>query len=93
MLLTCAIFLPTSELSRLDLPTFDLPRNATSGTEVTGNCVGLAAEVMNSVRTFTRKVYFTSACPKVKSAVLEDLAVTVSFISFSPMRSCTAARV
>src|SRR5258706_1039803 len=47
--LVCAIFSPTSEFSTLDLPTFERPRNATSGTVADGNCAASAAEVTNLV--------------------------------------------
>src|SRR5436305_1048474 len=43
--LTCAIFSPNSALIKLDLPTFDRPRKATSGARGGGNCVGAAADL------------------------------------------------
>src|SRR5579883_2175909 len=44
---TCACFEPTSAFSRLDLPTLDRPRNATSGAPGLGNCSGARAERRN----------------------------------------------
>jgi hypothetical protein len=49
-----AILLLTSELMRLDLPTFERPRNATSGSVLAGKRAGSVAEIMNFVRTFTK---------------------------------------
>src|SRR5438105_10525458 len=48
--LTRAMALPTSEFSRLDLPTLERPRKATSGACMGGNCTGSAAEMTNSTR-------------------------------------------
>ena len=45
--LTCAIFCPSRELIRLDLPTFDRPRKANSGGPSGGKNLGSAAEVRN----------------------------------------------
>ena len=42
-----AAFSPTSAFSRLDLPTFDRPRNAISGTPALGNCAASTAESKN----------------------------------------------
>ena len=44
---TFAAFAPTSVFSKLDLPTFDRPRNATSGTLASGNCAADNAERRN----------------------------------------------
>jgi hypothetical protein len=44
---TFACFDPSSAFSRLDLPTFERPRNATSGTDGPGKCSGAIAESMN----------------------------------------------
>src|SRR5271154_2503462 len=46
---TLAAFSPTKALSRLDLPTFDRPRKAISGTCVAGNCPASIAESKNCV--------------------------------------------
>src|SRR5579871_2962975 len=46
---TLAAFSPTSAFSRLDLPTFDRPRNAISGTAGAGNCAADKAESRNCV--------------------------------------------
>src|SRR6266436_6535815 len=51
--LVFAIFAPSRELITLDLPTFERPRNATSGTAGAGKCSTLTAEVMNFERTRT----------------------------------------
>jgi hypothetical protein len=45
--LVLAIFSPNRELITLDLPTFERPRNAISGTVGGGNCRGSAADVTN----------------------------------------------
>jgi hypothetical protein len=45
--LTCASLCPSRELIRLDLPTFDLPRNANSGGPSAGNPDGADAAVTN----------------------------------------------
>src|SRR4029077_6359683 len=45
--LTCAIFCPSRELIRLDLPTFDRTRKANSGGPSGGKNLGSAAEVRN----------------------------------------------
>jgi hypothetical protein len=44
---TLACFDPRSAFSRLDLPTFERPRKAISGTEGAGNCAGESAEMRN----------------------------------------------
>src|ERR1700731_50390 len=44
---TCACFEPTSAFSRLDLPTFERPRKATSGADGGGKCSGAVAESRN----------------------------------------------
>src|SRR5689334_3782657 len=49
--LTCAIFWPSRELIRLDLPTFDRPRKANSGGPSGGKNLGSAAEVRNLAMT------------------------------------------
>src|SRR5689334_9361899 len=54
--LVLAIFVPSRELMRLDLPTFERPRNATSGNAGAGKWSTLVAEVMNRERTRTRLV-------------------------------------
>ncbi len=41
---TLAAFSPTSAFSRLDLPTFERPRNAISGASGEGNCAAESAE-------------------------------------------------
>ena len=46
---TFAAFSPTSAFSRLDLPTFERPRNAISGTSGAGNCAADRAESRNWV--------------------------------------------
>src|SRR5579864_6349955 len=51
--LVFAILVPKSELITLDLPTFERPRNATSGSAGAGNWLALVAEVMNLERTRT----------------------------------------
>src|SRR5882762_10835094 len=50
VLLVRASFAPTSELITLDLPTFDRPRNAISGTLEAGKCVKSLADSMNRAR-------------------------------------------
>ncbi len=52
VLLVLAILVPTRELIRLDLPTFERPRKAISGAPAGGNCRGSAAEVTKRVSTF-----------------------------------------
>src|SRR5271169_5171197 len=52
VLLVLAILLPTSELIRLDLPTFERPTKAISGAPEGGNCPGSAADITKRVRTF-----------------------------------------
>jgi hypothetical protein len=47
VLLVRASLAPTSELIRLDLPTFERPRKAISGTLGAGNCARSLAESMN----------------------------------------------
>jgi hypothetical protein len=44
---TFAAFSPTSAFSKLDLPTFDRPRNAISGASALGNCAAESAESKN----------------------------------------------
>src|SRR6185437_6295350 len=51
--LVLAIFLPSRELITLDLPTFDRPRNATSGNAGAGKWATLVAAVRNRERTRT----------------------------------------
>src|SRR5262249_26902770 len=51
--LTCAIFAPSSELIRLDLPTLERPRKAISGGPGAGKCSMSVADLMNFVVTFT----------------------------------------
>lgn len=46
---TFAAFAPTSAFSKLDLPTFDRPRNAISGAPGAGNCAADKADSKNSV--------------------------------------------
>src|ERR1019366_2044706 len=50
VLLVRAIFLPTSALMTLDLPTLDRPRKAISGTPGAGKCVKSLADSMNCAR-------------------------------------------
>src|SRR5271156_25346 len=50
VLLVRASFAPTSELIRLDLPTFERPRKAISGTLGAGKCVRSLADSMNRAR-------------------------------------------
>src|SRR5215471_1113276 len=50
-----ASFVPTNELMTLDLPTFDRPRKATSGTEGDGKCVTSVAAARNRARTLILK--------------------------------------
>src|ERR1035437_4419337 len=50
VLLVRAIFLPTSALITLDLPTLDRPRKAISGTLGAGKCVKSLADSMNRAR-------------------------------------------
>src|SRR5271169_2143378 len=57
VLLVFAILSVTSELIRLDLPTFERPRNAISGALGAGNCFGSAALVTNWVVTFTLSLW------------------------------------
>jgi hypothetical protein len=52
VLLTRASFVPVSEFSSDDLPTFDRPRKAISGADSAGNCVGAAADVRKRAKTF-----------------------------------------
>jgi hypothetical protein len=56
--------LPVSEFSKLDLPTLERPRNATSGATVGGNCFTSAAEVTNWTLTFT----FANGSKKARGA-------------------------
>src|SRR5579884_2447475 len=49
--LTCASFCPSSELIRLDLPTFERPRKANSGGPSAGKNFWSAAEVRNLAMT------------------------------------------
>jgi hypothetical protein len=51
VLLVRASFAPTSALIKLDFPTFDRPRKATSGTVGGGKCDKSLAESMNRART------------------------------------------
>jgi hypothetical protein len=44
---TLAAFSPTSIFSRLDLPTFERPKKAISGTSGAGKCAASRAESMN----------------------------------------------
>src|SRR5438093_6675731 len=53
VLLTRAIVVPTSEFSRLDLPTFERPRKAISGAPGAGKCAASTADVRNLVMSFT----------------------------------------
>jgi len=46
---TFAAFSPTSAFNKLDLPTFERPRKATSGTPAAGNCAAAIAESRNFV--------------------------------------------
>jgi hypothetical protein len=46
---TFAAFSPVSAFNKLDLPTFERPRNATSGTSEAGNCAAERAESRKSV--------------------------------------------
>src|SRR5215831_18522112 len=50
-----ASLVPTSELITLDLPTFDRPRKAISGTEGTGKCATSVAAARNRERTLISK--------------------------------------
>src|SRR5579862_2334157 len=50
-----ASLLPTSELMTLDFPTFERPRNATSGTEGTGKWETSVAAARNRDRTLISK--------------------------------------
>jgi hypothetical protein len=52
VLLVLAIFALTNELMRLDLPTLERPRKATSGNSAGGKCSGENAESRNLVKTF-----------------------------------------
>src|SRR5579864_8816855 len=54
--LVLAILAPSRELMVLDLPTFERPRNATSGGPGTGKCRGSEAAVTNWACTFTVQV-------------------------------------
>ena len=74
VLLVFAILLPTSELIRLDLPTFERPRKAISGAPGGGNCRGSAAEVTKRVSTFMRS-NIAGAARKRKLAKLLPNAV------------------
>src|ERR1700687_5778399 len=49
--LVLAILAPRSELMTLDLPTFDRPRNATSGSTGAGNWLASLTDIMNRVKT------------------------------------------
>src|SRR5579864_2487578 len=49
--LVFATFAPSSELITLDLPTFDRPRNATSGSTGAGKWLASIADVMNRAKT------------------------------------------
>src|SRR6185312_15896193 len=51
--LVFAILVPSSALMTLDLPTFERPRNATSGKAWAGNCSTDVADVINRERTRT----------------------------------------
>ena len=46
---------PTRELITLDLPTFDRPRKAISGSEGTGKCAASVAAARNLARTLMLK--------------------------------------
>jgi len=50
--LTCAIFSPSRALIKLDLPTLDRPRKATSGASGGGKCSGAAADFRKWVWSF-----------------------------------------
>src|SRR5712672_1828933 len=65
--LTCAIFWPSRELIRLDLPTLERPRKANSGGPSGGKNLGSAAEVRNLAMMFFIKVT-TSVAKRSKSA-------------------------
>src|SRR5271157_5968183 len=85
VLLVLAILAPTSELIRLDLPTFDRPRKAISGAPGGGNCFGSTAAVTKRVSTFMQSVTvpfrkslaaaFTGALP----APARELVVALRF--------------
>src|SRR6476646_6935548 len=49
--LVLAILLPRSELITLDLPTFDRPRNATSGSAGAGNWLASLTDIMKRAKT------------------------------------------
>ena len=49
--LVLASFFPTSELITLDLPTFDRPRKATSGSTGAGKWLASIADIMNRANT------------------------------------------
>src|SRR6202040_4298920 len=49
--LVLASFAPTSELITLDLPTFDRPRKATSGSRGAGKWPASIADIMNRAKT------------------------------------------
>src|SRR5580658_4775468 len=49
--LVLASFAPTSELITLDLPTFDLPKKATSGSTGAGKWAASIADIMNRAKT------------------------------------------
>src|SRR5437868_15240626 len=53
VLLTRAMVVPTSEFNRLDFPTLERPRNATSGAPGAGKCAVSTDEVRNLVMGFT----------------------------------------
>src|SRR5689334_1808505 len=53
---------PTSALMRLDLPTFERPTTAISGSVGGGKSAGLAAEVTKRARTFIVHLARSSAC-------------------------------
>src|SRR5205807_7000842 len=64
--LVLAILVPSRELMTLDLPTFERPRNATSGTAGAGNWLGASADVMNRER--TRTLQFPGSRKKLQVA-------------------------
>src|SRR5689334_2955893 len=77
--LVFAILAPNSELMTLDLPTFDRPRNATSGKAGAGNWCTAVAEVINRERTRTTKFGFSRK--KLQAGISRNRARILVLIS------------
>ena len=91
---TLACLESSSALSRLDLPTLERPRKATSGMDGAGNCAGEWAESRNLEKTRIRGI-LTDPAFKLDAIVRVDEEEGVGFVEqwerFSMGAACAAA--